>query len=364
MTTPPPLLSPAAVAARLALIGAIIGALAVSFAYVAGWLTQGRIDGAAIADALEAHDGRHAGFRRAHAKGLCISGRFVGNGNGAALSRAGVFAAGEVPVIGRLSTGGGHPFAPDGRLVFHAIALSFTQPDGAVWRTAMDHTPVFPVATPEAFVALQVATAPDRATGEPDPARVADFLSRHPETQAFMDRLRDDPLPSSFANGTYYGINAFRFTNADGRTRFVRWSLEPEAPFSALDKSALGALPPGFLFDDAVRRLRDGPMRWHLVLTVAAPGDPVDDATLEWPAGRQRVDAGTLVIERAALEEDGPCRDITFDPLILPDGIAPSDDPLLPARSAAYAASLVRRDGEPRTPSALAGDPAIREAIR
>jgi catalase len=31
---------------------------------------------------------------------------------------------GTVPVIGRFSTGGGQPYAPDGRLVFHAIALS------------------------------------------------------------------------------------------------------------------------------------------------------------------------------------------------------------------------------------------------
>jgi hypothetical protein len=31
-------------------------------------------------------------------------------------------------------------------------------------------------------------------------------------------------------------------------------------------------------------------------------------------------------------EGDGNCRDINFDPLVLPAGIAPSDDPLLSAR--------------------------------
>jgi hypothetical protein len=63
--------------------------------------------------------------------------------------------------------------------------------------------------------------------GKADPARTADFLAHHPETRAFMDWMRDAPLPSSFANGSYFSINAFRFTNQAGETRHVRWSLVP-----------------------------------------------------------------------------------------------------------------------------------------
>jgi catalase len=55
------------------------------------------------------------------------------------------------------------------------------------------------------------------------------------------------------------------------------------------------------------------------------------------------VDAGTLVIDRAESQVDGPCRDINFDPLILPAGIQPTNDPMLAARSAAYAVSFDRR---------------------
>src|SRR3546814_12923415 len=47
-----------------------------------------------------------------------------------------------------------------------------TGPDGEIWRLAMGHTPIFPVATPEAFVALQRAARPDPATGKPDPAAI------------------------------------------------------------------------------------------------------------------------------------------------------------------------------------------------
>src|SRR3546814_4093315 len=42
-----------------------------------------------------------------------------------------------------------------------------TGPDGEIWRLAMDHTPIFPVATPEAFVALQrAARSEERRVGK------------------------------------------------------------------------------------------------------------------------------------------------------------------------------------------------------
>src|SRR5690606_14940254 len=130
----------------------------------------------------------------------------------------------------------------------------------------------------------------------------------------------------------------------------------------ALDKARLDRLPVDYLFDDLDRRLANGPLRWRLVVTVAAAGDATNDATVAWPAGRQRVEAGTLTITGAAPEESGACRDITFDPAILPDGIALSDDPLLPARSAAYSSSFRRRALEAPGPSAVGKTLAAKEA--
>jgi len=48
-------------------------------------------------------------------------------------------------------------------------------------------------------------------------------------------------------------------------------------------------------------------------------------------------------------DRPGNARDINFDPLVLPDGIEPSDDPLLSARSAVYGASYRKRSSEPET---------------
>jgi len=53
-----------------------------------------------------------------------------------------------------------------------------------------------------------------------------------------------------------------------------------------------------------------------------------------------------LVIEQVDAPEQGACRDLNFDPLILPSGIQASDDPILAARSAAYSESFNRRSRE------------------
>jgi catalase len=62
---------------------------------------------------------------------------------------------------------------------------------------------------------------------------------------------------------------------------------------------------------------------------------------------------GELVITHVESEAPGNCRDLNFDPLILPAGIEASDDPIPYARSAAYSVSFRRRMGEPKPPSAI-----------
>ena len=338
----------------LALIAALLGVVALAFAWAGGWLSPRRIGGVVIANSLQDNLGKpEPGWRRAHTKGLCVSGHFDANGAGTTLSRAALFPEGRIPVIGRFSLGGGDPMAADGRPTFHSMALLFRLAGGEQWRMAMDHTPIFPVATPADFVAFQVAGIPDPATHKPDPAKLQAYMAKHPETQAFLDYMKSAPLPSSFANGTYYSINAFRFVDAAGAAHAVRWQFEPETPFAALDKATLDAQPRDFLFVDALKRLTAGSMRWHMIIVLANPGDRTDNATIAWGPGHRRVDVGTLTLDRAATEAAGDCRDYNFDPLVLPRGVTASDDPLLPARSAAYAVSFRRRAIEGPRPDAL-----------
>lgn len=351
-----PLKKPASSGA-FALIGAIVVLLVGAFAWAAGWIGPRRISGGDVTRALEYNGGgSKPGYRRAHAKGLCFTGSFTANGAGSALSGASIFRSGRYPVIGRFSVAGGNPLASDGRNVFHSMALVLKSPDGQEWRLAMDHTPIFPVADIASFIALQRASKPDPATGKPDPAAMKPFLAAHPEVKAFQDYMAKAVLPGSFATATYYSINAFRFTGDRDVTRFVRWQFEPEASGPGLDKKHLELLPRDYLFNEMIARTAKVPSRWHLKLVVANPADVTDKATVAWTGPHRTIDAGTLAIDAVQSEEAGACRDVNFDPTILPPGIALSDDPLLAARTKAYSSSFTRRASEGAHPSAVGQD--------
>ncbi|HEY0747252.1 MAG TPA: hypothetical protein VGD63_11170, partial [Steroidobacteraceae bacterium] len=86
--------------ARLALIGAVVLIAAGTFAYTGGWLSPGRLTPARMIGAFEEDNGVHLGFRRNHAKGVCISGWFDSNGAAASESKAEIFKPGRVAVVG------------------------------------------------------------------------------------------------------------------------------------------------------------------------------------------------------------------------------------------------------------------------
>ncbi len=339
--------------AGLAIVGAVVLAIAACFAYAAGWLSPGRLTQARVIDRFEQMDGVYPGFRRNHAKGVCITGSFDSNGQGARLSRATVFKQGRVPVIGRFSLGGGNPQMPDGPMDVYAMALSLRPAGGQEWRMATVDLPVFIVKDVQGFYDQLLALKPDPATGQPDPAKMAAFEAAHPEFVRAIQVIKSRPLPSGFADASYNSLNAFRFVDASGATRAVRWSMVASEPFTPATADQGKGPDKSYLFHDLIARLGRGPLQWHLIVTIGQPGDVTNDATIAWPSDRERVDVGTLTINHAESEAPGNCRDVNFDPLVLPWGIEPSDDPILSARSATYADSFRRREGEKKTPSAI-----------
>lgn len=342
----------------VAAIGIVLAATAGGFAYVGGFLTPNRLGADRIADALEATGGgAHEGFRRAHAKGICIAGTFTASAAARGLSHAAVFAGSAVPVTGRLAEATPDPYAKDPTVGVRSMALRLQPAGGEEWRTGMNDTPGLHVSTPEAFYENAVASAPDPKTGKPDPARMAAYLALHPESKAFMARMKAKPLAAGFANDSYNSVNGFLFVAPDGTQRLVRWSMQAEDPFTTLKPNARKGRPANYMFEDLLARIGRGAIKWHLVATLARPGDP-NRASEVWPSDRPTVDVGELVIDHVESEATGNCQDVNFDPLILPSGIAPSDDPIPYARSAVYATSFRRRAGEHKPPSAVANQSA------
>lgn len=338
-----PPLSAASVLLRLAGIGAVVAVIAGAFYYVNGTFDSQRLRPKTLVDALETNGGVHPGFRRNHAKGICVVGYFDSSGEAQGVSRAQVFKPGRTPVVGRFALPGGNPYAPDSSVPIRSLALRFTQANGQQWRTGMNSMPVFAVGTPQAFYQMLQAGAPEAATGKPAPGAMAAFFAAHPETAAFLQWVKTARPSASFATESYNAINAFYLINADGQRQAVRWGVVPEGqdvPGSSAPNEA------DYLEQDLVQRLSAGSLKWQLKLTLAEAEDPLNDASKAWPVERKVINAGTLVLQKTEPQNSGECRDINYDPLILPSGIEASDDPLLAARSAAYASSYQRRTCE------------------
>jgi len=325
----------------LLLIAVIVAALVAAFAYTAGWLSPGRLTPAKIVNGLAPPGGAALGFRRNHAKGICFTGNFESNGAAAALSRAPMFAPGSYPVTGRFNLATADPKAPDATVRVRGLSLRIVAPDRSEWRSAMIDAPVFPVATPQAFYALLEASA-----DKTDPDAMKNFAAAHPEFGAFVAWAGSAPWTGSYAQERYNSLNSFIFTNAAGEDQAVRWSFVPAAQPEAVPADQLKARAADFLAADITQRVQSGPQRWTLVVTVANPGDPTADPSKAWPEDRRKVKAGTLVVNAIEPEADGPCRDLNFDPTVLPPGMHVSDDPFPAARSAAYSVSFNRRTAE------------------
>jgi catalase len=335
-------------------IGAVGAFLVVDLgavAYANKWVATGAaLTRDKFIERFQAVFGTHPGFRRNHAKGVAVVGYFEANGNGSELSRASVLALGRTPVTGRFSLTGGNPFAADAAGAARGLGLAIGFPGKEQWRTAMINLPVFPVNSPQGFYDQLLASKVVAGTGKPDPATMAAFLAAHPETAAATEVIKKHPPTPGFADSTFSSLNVFHLVAESGASTPVRWSFVPRQ--AALAPAATGD---DVLFDALVRQVKATPLQWDLRFTVGTKDDPIDP-TLPWPADRRVVDAGTLTLTSAETERAGNARDVNFDPLVLPEGIEPSDDPLLSARSAVYAASYRARTGEPKSPSAVQVD--------
>lgn len=337
---PPPVSTARSAFVSLFLIAVIVGVCAVAFAFTAGWFSPGRLTANKVVDAFAPPGGAALGHRRNHAKGICFTGVFEANGAGSTLSKAPVFVRGQYPIVGRFNLASANLNAADATVRVRGMGLQITAPDGQVWRSAMIDVPFFPVSTPQALYALVVAS------GSKEPDAMKNFVAAHAEFATFGAWAQSAPWTGSFAEERYNSLNSFTFTNASGATSIVRWSLLPAAQPVPVQPDELAKGGPDVLEQEITQRVKSGPQHWTMVITVANPGDPTADPSKAWPQDRRTVEVGTLVVQQIEPEPDGPCRDINYDPTVLPTGISTSDDPFPAARSSAYRRSYDLRTAE------------------
>lgn len=295
-----------------------------------------------IVDAMNAIFGKHPGFRSAHAKGVVCDGEFVSSASAPDLSRAPHLRGGPVRATIRFSDSTGLPDVPDGAAGAspHGLAVRFHLLGGLSTDIVSNAFNGFAVANGEDFLALLRAVA-ESPKDAPKPTPLEKFLEAHPRAMKVIAAPK--PTPASFATEPYFGVNAFLFTNSKGQARYGRYQFRPEVGSKFLTADEATGKSPNFLIDELGERLAKGPVRFRLVVQLAAEGDPVNDATAVWPNDRPVVELGVLSVTRKVVNNDAAQRALAYDPLRLVNGIEASDNPLLELRRSVYAVSRRRR---------------------
>jgi catalase len=262
---------------------------------------------------------------------ICATGEFSAAPQASALSRSAMFTQVPVPVIARFSATRGNPNSRNSR----EMELEFRLPGGSLQHMAMLNTPLFGTPDPATFADMIVVAKPDPNTGMPDVRKLREFLAAHPGAFAQSNFVTATDAPSSYAASAYFSIHTFRFIDAEGRTRFVRWRFLPQDGETAMSAE------PGWTAQDAleerlIKRLASGPVRWDMIVYLGEPADTTDNPSIPWPQERRHLKVGTLTITQTLPESAAVCAKMNFDPLIAADGVAPADDPVLLFRSPAY----------------------------
>jgi catalase len=295
-------------------------------------------------DAMEGDFGVHPGQRKNHTKGLCAVGEFAGTAGAAALSRSALFSGKTIPVVARFSLGGGDPDVPDAAPAPRGVGLEFRLPGGALQHITMIDAPIFAAKTPASFRDFFLAAKPDPKTGQPDPEKLKAYAATHPDAMPLTELSSHHTPTANYYQTTYFSIHTFKFIDAKSTEHMVKWRFVPRDGTKEMTAAEMKAAPHDFLEKNLIERTRKGPAIWDMIVYVGEPGDPQDDPTLAWPESRKHFKAGTLTITQATPQQKGmACEPINFNPLIMADGIAPTNDPILLFRSPAYAVSFGKR---------------------
>jgi catalase len=298
-------------------------------------------------DAIHALSGEHRGFRAVHGKGIVCKGSFKATPEAAELTRAAHMQGDRTPVTVRFSNGGGDPHVPDYRQDARGMATKFYLPDGSRTDIVALTLPRFFVRRPEDFIGLTRAGKTLFGSFAP---RLPLFIATHREALPAVRAFLAQKPPASYAACRYNGIHSFKWIDADGGERWVRYSWLPEAGEETLSTGEAKRRGPDYLQEEIAERLGRAPARFTLQLQIAGDSDPIDDATAAWPDEREAVAVGTLEVDSLDDEREQGDDVLVFDPTRVTDGIETSDDPILHFRSRAYSVSIELRSGIPRPP--------------
>ena len=264
-----------------------------------------------------------------------LHGTFEPSAEAKSLSSAPHFSQPSTSITVRFSSSTGIPQIPDNDANGQprGLGIRFNLGDHAHTDIIGQSTPFFPTRTGAEFLEfLQALAAPPPSTGSP--SAVESFLGSHPAALAFVQAPK--PIPTSLVKEQYFGVNAFKLVNSEGKNTNFRYRIVPDAGEESIEEAALKEKGPNFLYEELSQRVAEGAVSFRLLAQIANEEDEVDDATIHWPESRALVELGTLKLEGIILDDAKEQKKIIFDPIPRLQGVEPSNDPLLEMRAAVY----------------------------
>jgi catalase len=268
----------------------------------------------------------------------------------------------RTPVFVRFSTVAGERGSKDTARDVRGFAVKFYTDDGN-WDLVGNNMPVFFIQDAMKFPDLVHAVKPEPHHAMPQAASAHDtfwdFVSLMPEsTHMLMWVMSDRAIPRSYRMMQGFGVHTFRFVNADGVSKLVKFHWSPKLGTHSLvwdEAVKISGADPDFHRRDLWEAIEAGEYpEWELGVQVFDDADAerfsfdVLDATKIVPEELVPVQPiGRLVLNRNPDNFFAETEQVAFCTAHVVPGIDFTNDPLLAGRIHSYVDTQISRLGGP-----------------
>jgi catalase len=302
--------------------------------------------------------------RVVHARGATAFGHFTATGKVgdepiSKFTRAKLFqeAGKQTDVALRFSTVAGGRDSSEAVRDPRGFAVKFYTEDGN-WDLVGNNLGVFFIRDAIKFPDFIHSQKPDPVTFERQVAnRVFDFASQTPESiHMFNLVLSPRGIPASYRHMQGFGVNTYKWVNAKGETKLIKYHWLPKQPVQSWTEADAG-VQQGRELGVHTKDLYDAIARgehpeWELAVQMMDDHDhpeldfdPLDD-TKVWPENEFPVHKiGRMVLDRAPQNFFAESEQIAFGTGVLVDGLDFSDDKMLVGRTFSYSDTQRHRVG-------------------
>ncbi|KKA05050.1 catalase [Pseudomonas ogarae] len=304
---------------------------------------------------LQRFDRERIPERVVHARGTGAHGTFTVSDDLSDLTKAKVFAAGQVtPVFVRFSAVVHGNHSPETLRDPRGFATKFYTADGN-WDLVGNNFPTFFIRDAIKFPDMVHAFKPDPRTNLDDDSRRFDFFSHVPEsTRTLTELYSNSGTPASYREMDGNGVHAYKLVNAKGEVHYVKFHWKSLQGLKNLDPKEVVKVQGqdySHMTNDLVTHINKGDFpKWDLYVQVLNPQDLAKfdfdplDATKIWPGVPERK-VGQMVLNRNPANVFQETEQVAMAPANLVPGIEPSEDRLLQGRVFSYADTQMYRIG-------------------